>query len=180
MASNTAGKTADSVTNDTPLQSIIETPLTDSLINGIFQQQNNDGSFTATAHLGQLFNVDFEHIKRDLLAKGLEPSISDEILRLISTASILFYILYHSQKTNFPIDLNAIKQYVSKAREELEGFSLKDDPIMQTYIEKGELAVNYVINIREKYADICNQIKLSQPTWEYYVQHLMGLDKEQQ
>ncbi|CAF3805544.1 unnamed protein product [Adineta steineri] len=59
-------------------------------------------------------------------------------------------------------------------------FSLKDDPIMQTYIEKGELAVNYVINTREKYTDICNQIKLSQPTWEYYVQHLMGLDKEQQ
>ncbi|CAF4311843.1 unnamed protein product, partial [Adineta steineri] len=117
------GKTADLVTSDTPLQSIIETPLTDSLINGIFQQQNNDGSFSATAHLGQLFNVDFEHIKRDLLAKGLDPSISDEILRLISTASILFYILYHSQKTNFPIDLNAIKQYVSKAREELEGVS---------------------------------------------------------
>jgi hypothetical protein len=57
---------------------------------------------------------------------------------------------------------------------------LKDDPIMQTYIDKGELAVKYVIETREKYADICNQIKLSEPTWESYVQYLMGLDEPQQ
>lgn len=49
--------------------------------------------------------------------------VSDEIYRLISTASVLFYILYHSQKTNFPVDLNAIKQFVSKARSELESVS---------------------------------------------------------
>ena len=95
-------------------------------------------SFPATAQLGELFNVDFEYIKRDLNAKGLDPSSicmfipshlisydldSDEILRLISTASILFYFLYHSQKTNFPVDLNAIKQFISKARSELESVS---------------------------------------------------------
>jgi hypothetical protein len=57
---------------------------------------------------------------------------------------------------------------------------LKDDPIMQTYIDKGELAVKYVIETREKYADICDKINLSQPNWESYVQHLMGLDKPQQ
>jgi hypothetical protein len=56
---------------------------------------------------------------------------------------------------------------------------LKDDPIMQTYIDKGELAVNYVIQTREKYANICNQIQLSETTWESYIQHLMGLDKQQ-
>ncbi len=50
---------------------------------------------------------------------------------------------------------------------------------MQTYIDKGELAVKYVIETREKYTDICNQIKLPGTTWEYYVQHLMGLDKQQ-
>lgn len=77
---------------DTPLRSIIETPLTDSLINGIFQLQNNvissidmknlrfffvsiqDGSFPVTSQLGQLFNVDFDLIKHDLNAKGLDPS----------------------------------------------------------------------------------------------------------
>ena len=48
---------------------------------------------------------------------------------------------------------------------------------MQTYIDKGELAVKYVIDTREKYADVCKQIKLSEPTWETYIQHLMGLDK---
>lgn len=43
---------------------------------------------------------------------------------MISTASILFYFLYHSQKTEFPVDINAIKQFISKARAELEGVSL--------------------------------------------------------
>jgi hypothetical protein len=33
-----------------------------------------DGSFPATVQLGKLFNVDFEPIKRDLNAKGLDPS----------------------------------------------------------------------------------------------------------
>lgn len=51
---------------------------------------------------------------------------------------------------------------------------------MQTYIDKGELAVKYVIETREKYANICNEINLSQLTWESYVQHLMGLDKQQE
>ena len=48
---------------------------------------------------------------------------SEEICRLISTASVLFYFLYHSQKTTFPVDIEAIKQFVSKARAELEGVS---------------------------------------------------------
>lgn len=144
---------------DTPLQSIIETPLTDSLVNGIFQQQNQvyssnsidhssfaflfqDGSFPATNQLGEFFHVDFDRIKSDLHAKGLQTTsksfllrccsllnhfidlVADEIHRLISTASILFYFLYHSQKTNFPVDLNAIKQFVSKARAELDGVIL--------------------------------------------------------
>ncbi|CAF1595550.1 unnamed protein product [Adineta ricciae] len=177
MAHETAGRTNDSDVYDTPLQLIIATPLTDSLVNEIFQQQNNDGSFPATNRLGDLFNVDFENIKRDLISKGLNPSISDEILRLISTASILFYFLYHSQKTKFPVDIGAIKQFVSNARAELDSFCCKDDPIVQTYIDKGEAAVKYVIDTREKYGDICRQINLSESTWESYVQHLMGLDK---
>jgi hypothetical protein len=53
---------------------------------------------------------------------------------------------------------------------------MKDDPIMQTYIDKGELAVKFVIDTREKYINICNDLKLSQSTWELYIQHLMGLD----
>ncbi|UJR27133.1 hypothetical protein I4U23_008432 [Adineta vaga] len=175
MASEASRRTNDSDVNDVPLRSIIETPLTDSLVNGIFQQQNNDGSFPATSTLGDFFQVDFEQIKRHLNTKGLDLSISDEILRLISTASILFYFLYHSQKTNFPVGIDAIKQFVSNARAELESFSSKDDPIMQTYIDKGELAVKYVIDTREKYADVCKQINLSEPTWETYIQHLMGL-----
>jgi len=56
---------------------------------------------------------------------------------------------------------------------------MKDDPIMQTYIDKGELAVKFVIDIREKYVNICNELKLPQPTWELYIQNLMGLDKQQ-
>ncbi|CAF1217280.1 unnamed protein product [Rotaria sordida] len=176
-------KTDNSVsneTNDAPLRSIIETPLTYSLINGIFQQQNNDGSFPPTTQVGELFNVNFEQIKHDLNSKGLDSSISDEIYRLISTASILFYFLYHSQKTNFPVDLDTIKQFVSKARSELEDLSSKEDPIMQTYIDNGELAVKYVIETREKYAHICKQINLPETTWETYIQRLMGLDKPQE
>ena len=38
---------------------------------------------------------------------------------------------------------------------------------MQTYIDKGELAVTYVIQTREKYANICNQIQLSETTYNY-------------
>lgn len=47
---------------------------------------------------------------------------------------------------------------------------------MQTYIDKGELAVKYVIDTREKYGKLCHDLKLSQPTWEAYIQHLMGFD----
>ncbi len=47
---------------------------------------------------------------------------------------------------------------------------------MQTYIDKGELAVKFVIDTREKYINICNDLKLPQSTWEFYIQHLMGLD----
>jgi hypothetical protein len=50
---------------------------------------------------------------------------------------------------------------------------------MQTYIDKGELAVKYVIDTREKYAQICNDLKLSQTSWELYIQHLMSLDNQQ-
>jgi hypothetical protein len=85
-----------------------------------------DGSFPATEQFGKLFNVDYEEIKRNLKEKGLESSVSDEIHRLISTASILFYFLYHSQKTKFPVDLDAIQQFVSRARAELEGVSRKN------------------------------------------------------
>jgi len=75
----------------TPLKSIIDTPLTDSLVNEIFHQQNSvklyfgfliliiffflkDGSFPATEQFGKLFNVDYEEIKRDLKEKGLASS----------------------------------------------------------------------------------------------------------
>lgn len=47
-------------------------------------------------------------------------SAKDEILRLVSTGSILFYFLFHSQKTNFPVDLTAIQQFINNARSELE------------------------------------------------------------
>ena len=46
---------------------------------------------------------------------------------------------------------------------------------MQTYIDKGELAVKYVIDTREKHAHLCQQLNLPAATWESYVQHLMGL-----
>ena len=49
---------------------------------------------------------------------------------------------------------------------------------MQTYIDKGELSVAYVIQVREKYTNVCQQLKLGQATWEDYVQHLMALDKQ--
>lgn len=49
---------------------------------------------------------------------------------------------------------------------------------MQTYIDKGELAVKYVIDTREKYANVCKQLNLSEATWESYIQHLMGLNKQ--
>lgn len=52
---------------------------------------------------------------------------------------------------------------------------MKDDPIMQTYIDKGELAVNYVIKTREKHADLCQQLKFNESTWESFIQRLMGL-----
>lgn len=50
---------------------------------------------------------------------------------------------------------------------------------MQTYIDKGELSVKFVIDTREKYANICQNLKLSQTNWELYIQHLMGLDTQQ-
>lgn len=50
---------------------------------------------------------------------------------------------------------------------------------MQTYIDKGGLAVQYVITTREKYANICNEIHLNESTWESYIQHLMGLDQQE-
>lgn len=46
--------------------------------------------------------------------------VADEIHRLISTGSILFYFLYYSQKTRFPVDLNVIEEFIFKARTELE------------------------------------------------------------
>ena len=49
---------------------------------------------------------------------------------------------------------------------------------MQTYVDKGELAVKFVIDKRARYASICQDLKLSQPTWELYIQHLMNLDKQ--
>lgn len=89
--------------------------------------------------MGNLFNVDFQSIQNDLQAKGLDSSsnksfvysrmffffirmnlVADEIHRLISTGSILFYFLYYSQKTCFPVNLNAIQEFISKARTELE------------------------------------------------------------
>ena len=47
--------------------------------------------------------------------------MADEIHRLILTASVLFYFLYHSQKATFPVDIHAIETLVAKARAELEG-----------------------------------------------------------
>ena len=55
--------------------------------------------------------------------------------------------------------------------------STQDDPILQTYIDKGELAVKYVIETREKYGNVCSDLKLGQASWESYIQHLMGLDQ---
>ena len=49
--------------------------------------------------------------------------VTDEVHRLISTASVLFYLLHHSQKVTFPVDFNTIQQLVSKARAELEAVS---------------------------------------------------------
>ncbi len=49
---------------------------------------------------------------------------------------------------------------------------------MQIYIDKGELAVNYVIQTRGKYAEIVNRLNLPATTWESYIQQLMGLDKQ--
>ncbi|CAF1152649.1 unnamed protein product, partial [Didymodactylos carnosus] len=96
-----------------------------------------------------------------------------EINNLICTASILFYFLYHSQKTQFPIEFQVIKDFIEKARKELETFSLKDDPTVQLYVQKGEKAVDYVIKMRDTYAEECKKLQLS--TWEEYVQHLMAL-----
>lgn len=73
------------------MKSIIDTPLTESLVNEIFRQQNNvsailpdfaisnclfikDGSFPITEKFGQLFNVDFEPIKQELKVRGLQSS----------------------------------------------------------------------------------------------------------
>ena len=55
---------------------------------------------------------------------------------------------------------------------------MTDDPIMQTYIDKGELAVKFVIDTREKHANVCKDLNLAQPNWESYIQHLMALDKQ--
>ena len=49
---------------------------------------------------------------------------------------------------------------------------------MKAYISKGEAAVDFVIDKREKHAKVCQNLRLSQPTWESYVQHRMGLDKK--
>ena len=46
---------------------------------------------------------------------------------------------------------------------------------MKTYIDKGESAVNYVINTREKYAHLCEELNLGEATWEFYIQRSLGL-----
>jgi hypothetical protein len=92
--------------------------------------------------------VSFDPIKQELKDKGLDSSrktherdldeiyfvveclVNDEVHRLISTASILFYFLHHSQKVTFPVDFNAIQQLVSKARAELEAVSHRVRPFL--------------------------------------------------
>jgi len=56
--------------------------------------------------------------------------------------------------------------------------STKDDPIVQTYIDKGELAVKYVIDTREKHQNLCQTLNLPYSTWESYIQHMMDLDNQ--
>ena len=106
---------------------------------------SQDGSFPATEQVARLFDVSFESIKQELKDKGLESSgntgrkdlhvtlfvaiwslVADEVHRLISTASILFYFLHHSQKVSLPVDFNTIQQLVSKARAELDAVSSVD------------------------------------------------------
>ena len=60
--------------SDTPLRSIIETPLTDSLVNGIFQQQNNVEWSNSINH--------FSHF---LLRIGRIISSEQSIRRIISS-----------------------------------------------------------------------------------------------
>ncbi|CAF0728333.1 unnamed protein product [Didymodactylos carnosus] len=163
--------------DDALLSHMKDIPLTDSLVDNIFRLQNDDGSFTFSNDLQKIFNVNLKDVEENL--NGLD-SLSEEkrkeIINLIFTAAILFYFLYHSQKTQFPIELQAIKDFIEKARNELETFSLKDDPSIQLYVQKGEKAVNYVIQMRDRHAEECK--KLHQfSTWEAYVQHLMALNE---
>ena len=88
-------------------------------------------------HFDRLFGIHFNTVQQQLENKGLDPSSTashivalqpvlrfleaDEIHRLILTASVLFYFLYHSQKATFPVDIQAIEAFVAKARTELEG-----------------------------------------------------------
>ncbi|CAF1517600.1 unnamed protein product, partial [Rotaria sordida] len=43
-----------------------------------------------------------------------------------------------------------------------------------------KLATKFVIDTREKCANLCNDLKLPRTTWESYVQHLIGLYRQQQ
>jgi hypothetical protein len=61
---------------------------------------------------------------KTMLLNRLLFLVANDIHQLISTASILFYFLYHSQKATLPVDFSTIKQLVKNARAELEGVSI--------------------------------------------------------
>lgn len=80
----------------------------------------------------------FESIHNELKGKGLDSSsksiqvadvfhasrnffffpVAQGVEQFISTASILFYFLYNSQKAKFPVDFSKIQELINTARQE--------------------------------------------------------------
>ncbi|CAF1206003.1 unnamed protein product [Didymodactylos carnosus] len=168
------------VNNIPLLNQMKETFISTSLIENIFQLQNPDGSFSFSTKLGDYFSLDFQIVEEQLIAQGLNSlaeNIRNEVTKLICTACILFYFLYKSKlslKINFPLDINSIKNITENVRNFFNTGALIE-PEMQSYVKRGEMAVDYVLKIRDLHALYCTHMELGS-TWELYIQQtLLGL-----
>ncbi|CAF1661874.1 unnamed protein product, partial [Didymodactylos carnosus] len=75
----------------------------------------------------------------------------------------------------FPLDIYSIGDLIEQCKEYLKNEEEMVDSTMKQYIEKSEMAVDYVMKMRDKHSVYCTQLELSS-TWELYIQTtILGL-----
>ncbi|CAF1092477.1 unnamed protein product, partial [Didymodactylos carnosus] len=158
-----------------------ETPISTDLVDSIFELQNQDGAFSFSKSLEELFNnVNFEKVQQNLIEQGsnsLAKKTQYEINNLICTAIILFYFLYKStlaSSLTFPLDIHSIRNLIENIKEQLQNEEIHDSA-MESYIKRCQTAVDYVVKMRDIHSVYCTQLELSS-SWELYIQQtLLGL-----